>query len=162
MTLILAGLFVVAAPLAVLVALAVAVKNFSDGSIASGVWMLIMSAVLAVVLLLPALFFWRHFLRKRKPLDLVINGGGLGLLEGEQILRHVPWENVTSVRLSTQRKGKAERLVVYTGPTSTSATSPEPGQRVWMDLPLSKMDGERSALVEALRSYSRGRYGVGQ
>ncbi|HEY0539514.1 MAG TPA: hypothetical protein VGD53_14145 [Actinoallomurus sp.] len=162
MTLVLVSLFVVVAPLAVIADLAAAAKNFFDGSVAGGAWMLIMAAVLTVVLLVPAFFLWRTFLRKSKPLDLMINDGGFTLLEGEEVLRRLPWERVTSVRLSPQAKKKTEHLVVSTAQSDKPATSPTQGAHIWMDLPLSKMDGERSALVEAITHYSRGRYTTSQ
>lgn len=159
MTLVLASLFVVMAPLAVVGALVGAGINFSSGSIGSGVWMLIVAAVLAVFLLLPAFFFWSRFLRKSKPMNLMINGSGFTLLEGEDVLRSLPWERVTSVQLA---KAKTERLVISAARSNDIATSPARSVQTWMNLPLSKMDGDRSALVDALARHSRGRYKAGQ
>lgn len=162
MTLVLAGLFVVVAPLAVIGALAAAAMNFFSGSIAGGVWMLVVAAVLGVFLLLPAFFLWSRFLRKSKPLNLVISGSGFTLLEGDNVLRRLPWENVMSVQLSPRTKAKTECLVVSAAPSNATATSSGQGVYTWMKLPLSKMEGDRGALVEALARYSRGRYRANQ
>jgi thiol:disulfide interchange protein len=163
MTLVLASLFVVMAPLAVIGALVGAGINFSSGAIGSGVWMLVVAAVLAVFLLLPAFFLWSRFLRKNKPMNLMINGSGFTLLEGEDVLRSLPWERVTSVQLAKAKaKAKTERLVVSSARSNDTATSPARSVQTWMNLPLSKMDGDRSALVDALARHSRGRYKAGQ
>lgn len=157
MTQVFAGIFVVIAPLAVILAVVAAVMNFADGSIGGGVLMLVMAAVLTVVLVVPAFFLWSRFLRKSKPISLMIDAGGVALLEGDKVLRRLPWENVAEARLSSQ----SERLVVSAMRPAKPGPQPRRNSYVWMDLPLAKMDGERSALSEALTRHSRGRYQAG-
>lgn len=161
MTVALVGLLVVVAPLAVIGALVAAVMNFADGAIVGGVLMLIMAAVLTVVLLVPVFFFWRRLLGKRGPLNLVISQTGFILFEGERTLRRLEWERVASVRLSSSAKKGTERLVI-SAMWSGQKNSGGRDVRTWMDLPLSKMDGERGDLIEALARHSRGLYTAGR